>query len=154
VDVAETFSEEAEKVRRQLEGRSFDAVFSSPLQRCTKLASHCGFSQPRLDNRLMELNFGDWEGKEWNEISDPNLDSWYADWINVRTTNGESFANQLARVNNFMDELKTCRYNHVLIFTHAGVIRSLAVLLGLVQVENAFSDYGVDYGEIKKIEIK
>lgn len=152
VGLADSFPGEANKVRIQLKSNNFDIVFSSPLSRCTKLASHCGFSQSRLDDRLMELNFGDWEGKPWDKISDPNLEKWYADWINVRTTNGESFADQLARVKDFVDELKTCQYDEVLIFTHAGVIRCFAVLLGLVEIEKAFSDYKVDYGEVKRIE--
>ncbi len=153
VDVARTFVEEAEKVSLQLGGCVFDAVFSSPLQRCTKLASHCGFSQPKLDNRLMELNFGDWEGIPWDEISDPNLDNWYADWVNVPTTNGESFAEQVERVRDFLGELKSGGYDEVLAFAHAGVIRAVAILLGVIDIQKAFSDYSVDYGEIKLFEI-
>lgn len=34
VDVADSFLEEAGKVRERLKGESFDAVYSSPLQRC------------------------------------------------------------------------------------------------------------------------
>ena len=38
VDVAGSFPEEAERVRVRLEGERFDAIYSSPLQRCRKLA--------------------------------------------------------------------------------------------------------------------
>lgn len=34
VDVADSFLEEAGKVRERLKGERFDAVYSSPLQRC------------------------------------------------------------------------------------------------------------------------
>ena len=34
VDVADSFLEEAGKVRESLKGERFDAVYSSPLQRC------------------------------------------------------------------------------------------------------------------------
>lgn len=153
VDVSDTFEMEAQKVSIQLNDYSFDKVFSSPSQRCTKLASFCGLFHPVLEKRLMELNFGDWEGIPWNELADPNLENWYKDWINVRTTNGESFSDQLERVKNFLEELRAKPYEHVLIFTHAGVIRSVAILLGLVQIELAFTDYKVEYGEIKHFEI-
>jgi len=38
VDVAATFMQEVAKTQSKLSGLSFDAVFSSPLQRCMKLA--------------------------------------------------------------------------------------------------------------------
>jgi len=151
VDVAESFMEEAEKVKQKLDNRTFDAVYSSPLQRCTKLANFCGYNNPIWDKRLMELNFGDWENTPWTEISDPHLQNWYADWINTRTTNGESFADQVERVGQFLEELKATNLKNVLIFTHAGVIRAIAILLGLVEINQAFSDYKVEYGEVVNI---
>lgn len=154
VDVAGTFEHEAAEVHRQLSDRTFDKTFSSPLQRCTKLAYFCGYAQPALDNRLLELHFGDWEGIPWDKISeDPNSADWFRDWINVRATNGESFFQQVQRVKDFIEELKLQSYDNVLIFTHAGVVRAVAVLLGLVEIELAFSDYRVEYGEIKCFDL-
>ncbi|OJU37136.1 MAG: alpha-ribazole phosphatase [Bacteroidales bacterium 45-6] len=153
VDVAHSFPQEAEKVRLQLEGTAFDAVFSSPLQRCSKLAAYCGYPQAINDKRLMELNFGDWEGIPWNEINDPNLDRWYLDWINTPTTNGESFAEQVERVKNFLGGLKATTHDQVLAFTHAGVIRATAVALGLIDIDLSFSDYSVEYGDIKSFDL-
>ena len=42
-------------------------VWSSPLQRCRLLAGHLR-PQPRLDERLQEIDFGDWEGQAWDDI--------------------------------------------------------------------------------------
>jgi len=153
VDVAESFIEEAEKVKYKITNQQFDGIYSSPLQRCTKLADYCGYSNPVWDKRLMELNFGDWENIPWAEITDPSIEDWYQDWINTRTTNGESFADQVVRVKNFLDELKNTNHQHVLIYTHAGVIRAIAILLGLVEINQAFSDYKVEYGEVLNFEI-
>lgn len=153
VDVAASFPEEAKSVLSLLKKNDFDRIYSSPLQRCLKLAEYCGFHHLCLDGRLLELNFGDWEGKRWDEIVDQRLDEWYADWINVRTTNGESFMDQLERVEDFLNELKRGDSRNVLIFTHAGVIRCFAILLGKVKIELAFSDYSVGYGEIKEFEV-
>jgi alpha-ribazole phosphatase len=153
VDVAESFMEEAEKVKYKIANRQFDSIYSSPLQRCTKLADYCGYSNPIWDRRLMELDFGDWEGIPWAEITDPHIEDWYKDWINTRTTNGESFADQVERVKIFLDELKATKHENVLIFTHAGIIRAIAILLKLVVINQAFSDYKVEYGEVLNFEI-
>lgn len=153
VDVSSTFDAEAKVVKHKLNGKQFDAVFSSPLQRCIKLADYCGFQYPIWDKRLMELNFGNWEMTPWNEITDPQIQNWYANWINIAPTNGESFAEQVERVENFLEDVKSKESNEVLIFTHAGVIRAVAILLGIVNIENAFSNYNVEYGDIQCFDL-
>ena len=55
-----TFETEAAVTLNQLSGLHFDEVFCSPLTRCVKLASFCGYPQAIRDERLKELNFGDW----------------------------------------------------------------------------------------------
>ena len=61
-----TFETEAAVTRSQLSGLHFDEVFCSPLTRCVKLAAFCGYPQAIRDERLKELNFGDWEMKTWD----------------------------------------------------------------------------------------
>lgn len=147
VPLAESFSIEAEFIKQKLQQEKFDAIYCSPLSRCVKLAKHCGYETPILDKRLLELNFGDWEMKAWEKISDPQLQRWYDDWINEKPTNGESFQALLSRVEDFLNELKTLPHQELAIFTHAGVIRSAAVINGLVPDIDAFN-YIVDYGHI------
>ncbi|HEY6915314.1 MAG TPA: alpha-ribazole phosphatase [Paludibacter sp.] len=147
VDVADSFEMEAALIITQLQHSCFDAVYSSPSQRCTKLANYCGFKTPFLDSRLMELDFGDWEMKAWTEINDPQLKHWYADWINEKPTNGESFRDQIERVKSFLNDLQTKDYLNIAIFTHAGVIRALGVLLKKFPIENIFG-FKVEYGQV------
>ena len=154
MDVAETFLEEAEQVKLNIANKSFDAVYSSPLQRCTKLAKYCGYDTPKLDNRIMELNFGEWEGIPWTEITDPRIQDWYNDWINTKTTNGESFRDQINRVKAFLDDLRANNEENVLIFTHAGVIRAIAIILGLIEINQAFSDFKIEYGDVQELIIQ
>lgn len=73
VPVAATFTEEAEMTKKALGDRTFDAVFSSPLTRARLLADYCGYPTPVTDNRLMEMNMGDWEMKRYDDIKDDNL---------------------------------------------------------------------------------
>ena len=49
VDVSGNFEFEAPIVKDKLASNRFDAVYSSPLQRCEKLASYCGFENPTID---------------------------------------------------------------------------------------------------------
>ena len=106
VPVAATFTEEAEMTKKALGDRTFDAVFSSPLTRARLLADYCGYPTPVTDNRLMEMNMGDWEMKRYDDIKDDNLQKWYDDYMHVATTNGESFPMVYERVAGFLDELK------------------------------------------------
>ena len=63
VSLSDSFEEEAAVVRKKVEGICFDAVWSSPLSRCVRLANYCGFRNIQTDDRLKELNFGEWELK-------------------------------------------------------------------------------------------
>ena len=90
VALAGSFDSEAEVVCGRLKGRRFDEVYSSPLSRCVKLAARCGYENPKLDPRLMEMNFGEWEMKRYDEITDLRIELWYADFLNVIATGCES----------------------------------------------------------------
>jgi len=147
VNVAATFPEEAALVRQTLENYNFDAVFSSPLKRCVRLASFCGYKTPVLDDRLLELNFGTWENRPWDEIPVTEIEQWSQDWVNNRAGSGESFAMQVDRASSFLDDLQKSSSQSALIFTHAGIIRSVAIILGLVDIQKSFSDYPVSYGQ-------
>lgn len=147
VELAVSFREEAEIVKSQLQNIGFSAVFSSPLSRCTKLASFCGFESATIDNNLMEMDFGEWEGQRWDEIVDPHLAIWYQCWTTERTTGGESFQDLCYRAETFLKKLKGD--DKVLVFTHAGFIRAVGVALGIHPIREAFSQ-AVAYGEIIK----
>ena len=100
----------------------------------------------------MEMNFGDWEMKNFDEISDPRLKEWYADYINVPTTNGESFAIQYQRVASFLDELREKNYEKVAIFAHGGVLICAQLYAGAIKLEEAFSAL-TPYGGIIQLKL-
>ena len=129
----------------------FDHVYTSPLTRCVRLATYCGYPDAERDKRLMELNFGSWEMKSFDNNDDPRLKEWYADYLNVAATGGESFAMQYQRVSQFLDELKTKSYNRVAIFAHGGVLICAQIYAGVITAEEAFSAL-TPYGGIIKID--
>ena len=80
VPVADTFREEAAQTLRKLQQfMPLDAVFSSPLTRARKLAAYCGYPDPTIDDRLKEMNMGEWEMQRYDDIQDPHLQAWYQD---------------------------------------------------------------------------
>lgn len=131
-------------VSKKLKNVHPDAVFSSPLSRCTRLADYCGFPDAIFDNRLKELNFGDWEEEAWNDI---DMNVWKTDWINPPAPNGESFVQMYNRVVAFFDELKRSNYNTVFVFAHGGVISCARVYFGQADISEAF-EMKTGYGEV------
>ena len=152
VPLRPSFEDEAEAVKKNLSGHTFDKVWSSPLTRCTRLATYCGYPDAERDKRIMEINFGDWEMKPFEQNEDPRLQEWYADYINVAATGGESFAMQYRRVSQFLDELKKKPYTRVAIFAHGGVLICAQLYAGILKAEEAF-DALTPYGGIVRINL-
>jgi len=140
VPLRPTFMDEAHAVRQRLglllEGQAPRAVYSSPLSRSRRLARYCGY-EPELDERLLELNFGDWELQRFEDIRDPQLERWYADYLHVAPPGGESFVEQVERVGGF---------------AHGGVLVAARVALGLCPLEEAFAQLD-PYGAICTLEL-
>ncbi len=51
-----------------------------------------------LDARLLELDFGSWDGQRWSEIGQEAVDAWVADFCEHRPGGGERLSALLARV--------------------------------------------------------
>jgi alpha-ribazole phosphatase len=149
VSVASTFPGEADQILAQLGNWQFDRIYSSPLKRCTQLASTL-FPEKNisLDDRLKELNFGDWEMQSWDSISSSSEGkTWFRDYTRASSPNGESFADLVVRVKSFLDELSEIEPKQVVLITHAGVIRALMCLLQEKSAEEALNT-PLKYGQI------
>ncbi len=158
VPVAATFEQEAAKTKSDLEKmlgiNKLDMVFSSPLIRARKLAAFCGYDTPVTDDRLKEMNMGDWEMMRYDDIEskDPAILKWYNDYMNLAATNGESYRLLYQRVADFLDELRQKDYERVAIFAHGGVLICAGVYARLFPEEECFSHL-VPYGGIQLIEL-
>ena len=152
VDVTHRFEEEKEDIRRKLDGEvdlQQAAVYSSPLKRCHALANALA-PAVRTDDRLKELNFGDWEMRSWHGIPSAELDPWMADFANLNVPNGESFLMLQRRALEFLNEVLASEHEKAVIFTHAGVIRSLLCHCLGIPLPNAFR-LVIDYASVSKI---
>jgi alpha-ribazole phosphatase len=72
-------------------------IWSSPARRCRVVAEAIG-APVRLDPRLLELDFGAWEGVAWDDVPRAALDAWAADPLGFAAPGGETGAALLARV--------------------------------------------------------
>ena len=152
VPLKESFETEAAHVAEALKGHCFDRVFTSPLTRCVRLASYCGYAHAQRDERLMEMNFGDWEMQRYDSITDPGLQVYYHDWLHTPATGGESFEKVYRRVSAFLDELRKEPCTNVLLFTHGGVISCAKLYAGRATIETLF-DNPLPYGAVLTLEI-
>lgn len=139
VPLADSFPEEAEEVKKKLSNYKIDASYTSPLTRCRRLADFCGFPNAIPDARLMEMNFGEWEMKRYDEISDPRLQLWYDDYLNTPATGGESAMMQRDRFKDFLDSLDFSEEKTIAIFTHGGILIHALVMLKGLSYSEAFS---------------
>jgi alpha-ribazole phosphatase len=149
VPLADTFPKEVVQIQVQLGSRQFDRIYSSSLKRCMHLASVL-FQEEKitLDNRLLELNFGDWEMLPWDLVfNSSDGKAWFQDYAHATCPNGESFAELVARVKSFLEELEPVEKEQIALVTHAGVIRALMVLLQYKSAEEAFN-MSLKYGQI------
>ncbi len=153
----EPYHEQFEKIVKSIAHKNA-IVFSSPLKRCIALAEHFkknnDINSPIIiDNRLMEMNFGDWEMKEWDAIDPAAMKKWMVDFVNEKVPNGESFTELDERVNDFIqNELLKYKKEVAVIVTHAGVIRSVLCKAMNLPLKDAFLN-DVAYGSIRVIEM-
>lgn len=132
-----------------------DAVYSSPLVRCSYLARY--IIQEKYPNKnvnysslLKEVNFGDWENKRWDVINQTDLQNWMNDFVNQPPPGGESFRQLHQRTMQFIQSIFRQAYNSVAIVAHAGTIRSIICHLEKTELKDSFTIL-CDYGSIRKI---
>jgi alpha-ribazole phosphatase len=104
------------------------AVWTSPARRCRDLAGKIAdaLSIPLIaDPRLLELDFGAWEGKPWDEVPRVELDRWTANPLRFRAPGGESGEELIARVNDFFAGLS----QDCVVVSHGGPLKVLSALL-------------------------
>lgn len=153
VRVRDTFPEEAEVVRQRIAYLSPEATYSSPLSRASMLADYCGYSDAERDDRLREMNFGNWEGRLWSDIiPDDDVLGFFERYIHEPTPGGESQMMQYNRIKAFLEEKKAQGLASMLVFCHGGVINCVRTLVGEVALNEAFASIP-DFGSLTTLEL-
>jgi alpha-ribazole phosphatase len=162
IGVANSFEKEAKDTLQKLQALetsqnlSSVKIISSPLQRCFRLATFLRGEQPTppipTDDRLKEMNFGDWEMQAWSTIDEFVMNAWMRDYVNIRATNGENFREVVQRsVQAFTEYAEdTHSGTSVVIVAHSGVIRGILAHHLEMPLHKAFS-LEIGYGSISAI---
>jgi alpha-ribazole phosphatase len=150
VPLAESFDTEKALIISKLPPY-IDLVISSPSSRCTLLAREIADSFVE-DERLMELDFGLWEGKSWDTIDRLESERWTNDLINCAPPQGETLYKMNERVMSFWDELLQYSHQRIAVITHAGVIRLILATVNAVSLQSIF-DINVNYGDVISLKL-
>lgn len=119
---------QAQLVQEQLQAVQFDAVYSSPLQRAYHTARIASGREVVTDDRLIEVDFGKWEGKTKEEFiaEDPHSwNSWAKDPALTKAGGtGETGQEVISRVDDFFSAM-VHRYTagNILVVGHNGINR-------------------------------
>ena len=106
-------------------------LMTSPRQRTKQLAN---LLVQRLnislveEELLAEMDFGEWEGRLWEDIPKSAIDLWTEDFNNHLFGGGESTGQLLNRVWLLMENAKR-RHEDQIWVTHAGVIKAVQFLM-------------------------
>jgi broad specificity phosphatase PhoE len=105
-------------------------IFSSPLSRATQTSElinrHHG-AEIELEESLVEIDFGDWEGGRYPDIFVQNKDQYYQ-WLTdprAPIPGGESFFQVCERVRSFSKNLMDLDLSFILVVSHATVTRAI-----------------------------
>lgn len=154
---------------------NFDHFLSSPAPRAVKLAkallskynpNQISSELPlQTDERLLEMDFGDWDGKLWEDIPRKETIPWMKDFVNARTPNGEAFTDLIYRVDLFLEDWKVSgpsrekwedmnkqKLNEMIVVCHSGPIRAILCRMYGIPHEDAFKS-PVEFGSVHKVQI-
>ncbi|TGN18895.1 histidine phosphatase family protein [Leptospira idonii] len=140
-----------------------EIILASPLPRAKtladSLASHFHLDPPLTDERLMELDFGSWEGRMWNDIPKEETEPWMADFVNQNAPGGESFHELSLRIDQLAQEwwlsenaniLSKIGKQRLMVVSHSAPIRAILCKRKGLSLEKAFR-LKVDFGSVHRI---
>jgi alpha-ribazole phosphatase len=124
------------QLRAAVEGHSWDRIVSSSLQRCAAFAQELAQARKlplRLDARLVEYHFGQWQGVPIEQIAQEQGDAlarFWADPVTCPPPGAETFAAFRDRLTAALDSIVAeAAGQRVLVVTHGGAIRLLRCLV-------------------------
>ena len=158
LDVSDRFEEEVKLIKKKIKNFNIDTktikVYSSPLKRCIKLTNKLTENY-MVDERIKEMNLGDWEMKKMSSISKKEKLDWENNLLSFKIPNGESNNEFLKRLKSFLDDI--FKFNEdALIVCHAGSINGMLSLLTKEPFDKMVKNYWelIKHGSLSLIELK
>ena len=158
LDVSDRFEEEVKLIQKKIKNFNIDTnsikVYSSPLKRCIKLTNKLT-ENFIVDERIKEMNLGDWEMKKMSTISKKEKLDWENNLLSFKIPNGESNNEFLKRLKSFLEDIFKLNED-VLIVCHAGSINGMLSLLTKEPFDKMVKNYWelIKHGSLSLIELK
>lgn len=151
LDLAATWPQEFEECLAQIPAADF--ILSSPASRCLRLAQALGrrdHVDVQIDDRLLELNFGSWEGVAWDDIPRDAIDEWVEDAVNYAPGDGESLRMLWLRVLEFREEVLRRLPGSAVLVSHHGPLRALLAQNAGQPMETMMT-HQIDWGGVRDL---
>ena len=144
-------TEAADRIEHSVARFAPAIIWSSSAVRCRDpaalLSTRLGVAH-RIDVRLREMSYGEWEGRAWGDVPRAEVDEWMAAWQTRSPPWGETVAAFEARVAAWWDDLGPGAH---FLMAHAGVVHCLDVVAtGLAWEETV--EQRLDFLESKHFE--
>lgn len=156
VPLDEVGERQGASIARILQGRSFAAVLSSPLQRAGRTAELAGLDVTGTDDDLREWDYGGYEGLTTGQVRERTGTGWtvFADGVVPGETPGETLDQVAARCRRVLDRIVPWReQGDVALVAHGHLLRVLtAVYLGLPAAAGAHLE--LDAGSVCELSAR
>ena len=126
----------------------YEVIYCSPLLRARRTVSLLNETNVPVieDNRLVERDPGDLEGMHYTEID--REEYWrYGSTIQYGTS--ETVESVKERVYSFIEDLKTCGYENVMVVGHSGVSKLFYTYFNGMPEDGKLLDIGLEHGEVR-----
>jgi broad specificity phosphatase PhoE len=129
VKLSEKGRRESRIVSKHLQKIEFTHIYSSPISRCLQTVDPLTSAKPQipllLEERIQEMNYGDWNGKDLKSLSKKR------EWKSIQNQpskfkfpQGESFTQLRRRVQSFLNEIES-KTGPILVVSHGDVIKMI-----------------------------
>ena len=143
-----------DKTKKLLENYDIDEVYTSGLIRSQETAKILGFEEFLVDNRLNEMDFGDFKGRNIYDVRD-NYKEFFEkekeNYFDQKYPNGESRRDVINRLSSFLYE-KSKEGKNILAISHGIAIRS--TLFWILKDLSNWNSFWIDNGSLTVYNIK
>lgn len=132
-------------------------IWVSPLQRSLKVGQilvqrgfHC-----QVSPELAEIDFGEWDGRPWEQIAKQEIDDWCDNFADFAPDNGESLQELFDRVEGWLNKASAVQDNtSILAVGHAGWITAAKMIEAGQSVPKIAADWSrpVSYQQRSRLD--
>ena len=143
-----------EKTKLLLEDYKIDQVYTSNLIRSQETANELGFKDFKIDQRLNEMDFGDFKGQNIYDVRENHKDFFEREkdfYFDIPYPNGESRQDVINRLRSFLDE-KSMEEKNILAISHGIAIRS--TLFWILKDLSNWHSFWIDNGSLTVYNVK